>query len=285
MHSALERHADAFPVIVIESIRLGEKTGRLDIVLRELADQLEKDHEFISRVKSAMIYPGLQFLVLFGVICLLTFLFAGSQTLIKGLLVFGAIIPVSYVGLHQIRSTASGRKSLKKIRNSIPVIGGLFKKIAWARFCRVMALMINSAMPADQAVRQAARSADNPLITEEMRKVESRLRNGDGFAESIVEISSLPLVIKEMMLIGEQTGKMDETLDKAAEWYEEQVRQTLKILPKLIGPAMVIIVGVIVGYLIYRIYIVEYLGTLMKDRKSTRLNSSHIPLSRMPSSA
>ncbi len=262
-YSAIARYADSFPVVFTETIKVGEKTGRLDIVLRKLADQLEKDHEFISRVKTAMIYPGLQFLVLFGVICLLTFLFVGPEILIKGLLVFGGIILVSYFGLHQIRNTVSGRKSLKKIRNSIPVIGGLCKKIAWARFCRVLALMINSAMPADQAVRQAARSADNPLITKEMRRVESRLRNGDGFAESIVEISSLPLVIKEMMLIGEQTGKMDETLDKAAEWYEEQVRQTLKILPKLIGPAMVLIVGVIVGYLIYRIYIVEYLGILM----------------------
>ena len=116
--------------------------------------------------------------------------------------------------------------------------------------------MINSAMPADQAVRQAVRGADNPLITEEMRSVESRLRNGDGFAESIVGISNLPPVIKEMMLVGEQTGKRDETLDKAAQWYEEQVSRILKILPKLIGPAMVLNVGIITGYLAYKIYIV-----------------------------
>ena len=123
------------------------------------------------------------------------------------------------------------------------------------RFSRSLSLMLSSALPVSKALEQAASTTGNIVIQEEIEKAKWGLSQGRSLTESLGKTTQLPPLVMEMISVGEQTGKTDETLRRVADWYEDSIDNTLRILPKIITPVMTIIVGLIVVCIVIKFYI------------------------------
>lgn len=257
---AVKFYKDAFPLFFLESIRVGEISGRLDETLADLADYLEKQQELVRKVKSALIYPCIQLTVALGVVCLLTALFGGFETLIIAFYILIVAFFLLYFLISWAKTTKKGKRALASFKLSLPLIGSLTRRIAMVRFSRSLSLMLSSAIPVNKALEQAASTTGNMVIQEEIEKAKWGLSQGKSLTESLGKTTQIPPLVMEMISVGEQTGKTDETLKRVADWYEDSVDNTLRLLPKIITPVMTIVVGLIVAYVVIKFYIGTYLS-------------------------
>ena len=259
---AVEFYKDAFSPFFLQSIRVGEMSGRLDETLADLADYLEKQQELVRKVKSALIYPCIQLTVALGVVCLLTALFGSFETLIIAFYILVVAFFLLYFLISWAKTKKKGQRALASFKLSIPFIGGLIRKIAMVRFSRSLSLMLSSALPVNKALEQAASTTGNIVIQEEIEKAKLGLSYGRSLTESLGKSTQIPPLVMEMISVGEQTGKTDETLKRVADWYEDSIDNTLRLLPRIITPVMTIIVGLIVACIVIKFYLGTYLSIL-----------------------
>ena len=277
LSASLAKHPKVFPPLMINMCRAGEVGGFLDAVLLQIAENYEAEVKLRNKVKSAMTYPVVVFVMaIISVIGMLLFIvptFAGMFETLGGelpaptkFLVFLSDAMRWFVPLMVVLTVAgtvtwSRIKHLEKVRNVVdpltlkaPVFGQLIAKIALSRFSRNLGTMIRSGVPILQALDIVADTTGNMVLTKAVRDVQNSVRQGETLAGPLANHKVFPSMVVQMLAVGEDTGAMDTMLYKISEFYDQEVEATTEALTSLIEPLMIAVLGTLIGGMIIALY-------------------------------
>jgi type IV pilus assembly protein PilC len=280
LSEALDKHPKVFSRLYVEMVRAGEIGGILDGVLLRLADQLENDQELRRKVKSAMTYPivvfvlailAASFMLIFivpifarmfedlgGTLPLPTRVAMGISdilTSIWGVFVYAGMF-AAVIGFLRWKNTEQGRRIWGRASLRIPFkIGDVIQKVALARFARTLGTLSAAGVPILQAIEITATSSGNWVIENALLKSRDAIREGIPIYKPLEDEPVFPLMVTRMIAVGEETGNVDGMLTKIAEFYESEVDAAVKALTSIIEPLMIVVVGGIVGGIIIAMYL------------------------------
>lgn len=278
LSQAMGKHPKIFNDLFVAMVRAGETGGNLEEVLERVAVQLEKDDNLRRTVRSAMVYPILigafAVLTLIGMVLFIIPIFAkmfkdlhGQLPLITRFMIgvsdamrsyWYLLILVPIVGVWAFRKwkrTNRGGLLWDQLKLRFPMkIGDIVRKIAVARFARTLGTLTASGVPILQALDITAKTAGNRVISDPMSEVAERVREGQPLAVPLARTGVFPVMVTQMLSVGEETGAVDTMLHKLADFYDDEVATMLKSLTSIIEPLMMIGVGVIVGVVVIAMY-------------------------------
>ena len=277
---SLRRHPKVFDPLYTNLVQAGEVGGILDTILNRLAVYIEKAMKLRRQVRGAMVYPSIVLIVFIGVLSiLLAFVIPGFQNMFKD---FGAkdelpvltrgVMAVSHffvgnfiwffllatgliVALAYLYKTPPGKRQIHKLMLKAPVLGGVLRKIAVARFTRTCGTLLSSGVPILDALEIVAKTAGNVIVEEAIMFARARISEGKNMAEPLAEINVFPGMVVQMVAVGEQTGALDTMLSKIADFYEEEVDVAVGALTSLIEPVMMVGIGGTVGVVLIAMYL------------------------------
>ncbi len=275
---ALSKHKKIFDDLYVNMVDAGEIGGALDTILIRLAAYREKADALVRKVKGALIYPSVIFIVAIGVTAaMLTFIVPVFAKLFSGL---GAELPgpTKFVlGLsHFLRSnfitgliflvllaigfkfysrTDHGRLLIDKILLKLPLIGELLRKSAVSRFTRTLGTLISSGVSILEALDITAKTAGNKVIQNAIKKSVISIAEGETITQPLKETGVFPPMVTQMISVGEKTGGLDDMLNKIADFYEEEVDAAVSAITSIIEPVVIIFMGVIVGGILISMYL------------------------------
>ncbi len=278
LSDALARHPKVFNPLYVAMVRAGEAGGILEEALERTADQLEKDDSLRRQVKSAMMYPTVimtfAFIVLFALIAFIVPVFAGvfadfggelplitkvtvaMSDVAKGqwyLFIVG--IPAALFGFKKFRTSDFGRPKWDAFRLKIPMkIGATVQKIALARWSRTFSSLYAAGVPIMQAIEVTGQTAGNAVIERTMEAVIESVKSGGSIAAPLKEAPIFPVMVSQMIAVGEETGGLDAMLSKVADFYEDEVEAAVKALTSILEPIMIVFVGGVVGFVVIAMY-------------------------------
>lgn len=279
LSNALARHPKVFSELYIAMIRAGETGGFLEDALVRVADQLESQDRLRRQVKGAMVYPIVVFTVAIGVmIGMLAFIipvFAGvfksfggklptltllimhASNFVRGywfVLIFG--VPALIFAFHKWKGSEHGRPVWDRTRLKAPVkIGTVVQKVALARWSRTLSSLTSAGVPTLEAIDVTGRTAGNTVVERAMQTVHDSVQGGGTIASALGREEVFPALVTNMVRVGEETGALDSTLAKVADFYEEQVEIAVKSLTSILEPIMIVFIGSIVGFMIIAMYL------------------------------
>lgn len=269
---ALQKHPKVFSGLYVNMIRSAEAGGILDQVLDRLSGFLEKEQETRGKVKSAMTYPavvfsfamlmlvGLMFFVLpkFKVIFetmgltlpLTTKIMLNSSDYLQNYWYIALVFMAGMVVfLKVVVKTEKGRYAIDAAKLKVPVFGDLILKTAVSRFARTFGTLISSGVPVLRALEIVSDTAGNLVVSETVGRARTSIKEGDKISTPLFASKVFPLMVTQMIAVGEETGRLDQMLAKVANFYDEEVDATLKALTSLIEPMMIVGLGLIVGFI------------------------------------
>lgn len=277
---ALKRHPKIFDELYVNLVQTGEVGGILDTVLNRLANYIEKRLKLISQVRGALAYPSIVMVILVGIVTvLLVFVipafenlfadFGGQQSLPKltqAVIWFsrafvGAlpiIIPITIlinVAAVWFYRTPKGKTLVHKTLLKIPVLGTVLQKSAVARFCRTLSTLLHSGVPILDGLEVCAKSAGNVVITAGIMFTRTKVSEGQNLADPLMEAKVFPHMVVQMISVGEQTGSLDNMLEKVADFYEDEVDVAVAALTSLLEPLLMVVVGLVVGVVLLAMYL------------------------------
>ena len=275
---ALRSHPKVFSDLFINMVAAGEAGGILDTVLLRLAVFLEKNEALARKVKGAMIYPSVIMAVAaIAVTVLLVFviptfesMFASVDLALPGptrlviwmsgmlqaywWLLLGLVIAAVW-GVRMYYRTSAGRLQLDKLLLRVPIIGDLLRKTAVARFTRTLGTLLSSGVSILDGLEITARTAGNRVIHDAVMRSRSSIAGGETIAEPLKESGVFPPMVTQMINVGEQTGTIDEMLDKIADFYDDEVDTAVEALLAAMEPILIVFLGVVVGGMIVSMYL------------------------------
>jgi type IV pilus assembly protein PilC len=275
---ALAKHPKVFSPLYVAMVKAGEAGGVLEQSLERISDQLEKDDALRRQVKSAMAYPtvvlAFAMCVLIGLIAFIVPVFVavfkdfgGDLPLItrftvslshvvtgQWYILLGGSIG-AFIGFKKWRTSAWGRPQWDRIRLKFPFkIGTVVQKIALARWSRTFAALYSAGVPIMQAIEVTGETAGNAVVEEAMADVIESVKSGGSIAEPLKQASIFPMMVAQMIAVGEETGNLDAMLTKVADFYEDEVAAAVKALTSILEPIMIMFVGGIVGFIVVAMY-------------------------------
>jgi type IV pilus assembly protein PilC len=276
---ALRRHPRVFDDLYVNLVAAGEIGGILDTILNRLAVYIEKAVKLRGQIKSALFYPVGIMVVAIGVIAVMLikviptfenmykemghaelpgatkFVISISHGFInKWYLYVGTVVGI-VVGSTMMRRTEGGKEIFDRMLLRLPVMGGTLRKIVVARFTRTLGTLLTSGVPILDALDICARTAGNKVVEQGIMKARDKISEGHDMAGPLAESRVFPTMVVQMIGVGEQTGAMDQMLQKIADFYEEEVDSAVSALTSLIEPIMMAFLGVVVGGLIIAMYL------------------------------
>jgi type IV pilus assembly protein PilC len=269
--AAVEAHRLVFPKYFTSMVQSAELTGRLDEVLDQIAKYMDRDLETRRKVKSAMSYPAvIGVMSLLTIVVLAGFVLPRFKTFFDS---FDAKLPLptrmlmavtdfsvdygKYVGLGflvvvgaivGITRLESGKLKRDSFLLKIPQVGKLIRLAIVERFCRILSVMVEAGVPLPDAVEVASETSSNRVFRRGLKKVREQMIEGGGLAAPITESGLFPSAARQMIKVGEATGTLDEQLGAAAYHYGRELEYKLKRFTDLFEPAMIIFMGVCVGF-------------------------------------
>ncbi|MBM4246919.1 MAG: type II secretion system protein GspF [Deltaproteobacteria bacterium] len=274
---ALGQHPKVFPPIYINMVKAGEIGGVLDHVLARLTDYLERADELRDEVRSAMVYPLiLLFTAFVSVTVLLTYVLpkfgaifnqAGQSLPFSARMLLGLSDAMrSYwwagllvtaglaVGVVHFLRTPGGRLRWDQAKLRIVLLGDLTRKVAVARFARTLGTLLRSGVPMLQALEIVRDVAGNLVLSRAIDEVKVGVRGGSGVAAPLNHSGVFPPLALQMISVGEETGKLDEMLIQVADYFDKEVRQSVKRLTSLLEPALLLVGGVVVAFVVLSMF-------------------------------
>ena len=274
---ALARHPKAFNRLYVAMVRAGETGGVLDTVLVQLAETLEKQVALKQKIKSAMTYPVVVFVMVIGIVAaMLIFVVPMFTVLYKDLggelplptrILIGisavvskfsyVVVAVAVAGTWRFRkyaATEKGRHVLDKLVLKTPVFGPLFHKTALSRFARTLAVLIRSGVPILQALEIVSETAGNEVMRRAVIDIQTAVKEGQTLARPMAEHKIFPTMVVQMLAVGEETGAMDTMLEKLAEFYDQEIEAMVAALTSLIEPLLIAFMGAAVGGMVIALY-------------------------------
>jgi type IV pilus assembly protein PilC len=274
---ALAKHPKVFDNLFCSLIHAGEMGGILDTILNRLAQYIEKRTKLAAQVKGAMSYPlislGIALLVtgvLLGWVvptfenmfkdfggelpALTVFVIGISKNFTAGLPYIVVIGTAAYIGFKAFTTNPKTMPIWHKMLLSSPIIGNVLRKIAVARFTRTLGTLLSSGVPILDALEVVSRAAGNVIVERAIRFSAEKIREGRTMAEPLMETKVFPQMVVQMIGVGEQTGALDQMLNKVADFYEEEVDVAVGAMTAAIEPLMMVVIGGMVGFLMIAMY-------------------------------
>ncbi len=274
----LRRFPDEFDRLTCSLVEAGEQGGILDTILLRLCAYKEKALALKGKIKSAMVYPisilAVAFIVtailMIFVIPVFSEMFSSFGAELPGptkiamaisdvfveywYIVFGAPIAMIY-SIKRIYKTPKGRYQLDELLLNIPVLGDVLRKAAVARFCRTFSTLVAAGVPILEALDTVAETAGNVVIEEVILSSKVSITQGQSLAEPLEQSRIFPLMVTQMISIGEQTGSLEEMLAKIADFYEEEVDTAVDAMTSLMEPFIMAFLGIVIGGLVIAMYL------------------------------
>jgi len=280
LSDALRKHPEVFNDLYVAMVQAGETGGILDSTLIRVADQLEKDAALRRQIKAAMIYPamigGFAFVVLFALVAFLVPVF---ETIFKD---FGGELPaitkftvwlshmftqrfyVLFGGIAGVvwafktwKRTERGQMQWDRLKLKFPMkIGDIVQKVALARFSRTFSGLIAAGVPMLEAIEITGKTAGNKVVEKAMYDVRESVKKGGSLTAPMMLVpEAFPVMVTQMIGVGEETGALETMMSKIADFYEEQVAAAVKALTSILEPIMILAVGGIVGFIVIAMYL------------------------------
>jgi len=275
--TALAKHAQVFPPLMINMVRAGEVGGFLDEVLISVAENFEDEVKLRGKIKSAMTYPVIVFIIailaMIGMLLFIVPIFSGMFESLGGTLPLPtrilvwlsnfmkwAIVPIA-VALGAFAYWWSKHKNDRGVRERVdpwklkaPVFGQIARKLAIARFTRNFGTMIHAGVPILQALDIVGTTSGNVVIEHATKDVQDSVRRGESLAGPLAAHPVFPPMVVQMIAVGEDTGALDAMLQKVADFYDQEVEATTEQLTSLIEPIMIVVIGSIIGAMVIGLY-------------------------------
>jgi type IV pilus assembly protein PilC len=280
LSDALKRHPDVFNELYVAMVQAGETGGILDQTLVRVATQLERDAALRRQVKAAMIYPSLiGGFALIVLVALVAFLVPVFEKIFDD---FGGELPAItkftvwlshmitgrwYVMIAAVagvvwlfrywKKSDTGKVQWDRIKLKFPMkIGGIVQKVALARFSRTFSGLIAAGVPMLEAIDITGRTSGNKVIEMAMDDVRDSVKRGGSLTAPMAAVpEAFPVMVTQMIGVGEETGALETMMTKVADFYEEQVEAAVKALTSILEPVMIVIVGSIVGFIVIAMYL------------------------------
>jgi type IV pilus assembly protein PilC len=273
---AMQGHPGVFPDIMVSMVEAGEVGGVLDVVLERLAVHFEKENKLTSNVKSALAYPAVVLTIAAGaVVFILTFvlprfvsLFASLNMTLPaptrallmvstflqqyGILVAAVLTAIVY-GLRLYFRQPQGQRVFERIMLLVPVMGTLWRKVAVARFSRTLSTLLRGGVPIITALEVVKKATGNLRMVGAISAAQEGVSEGLGLAATLGTSGVFPPMVVQMTAVGEETGEIDKMLEKVADFYENDVDDTVSRLSSLLGPILIGTLGVVIGAIIVSI--------------------------------
>ena len=268
---SLKPHEKIFGQLFINMIESGEISGKLEEVLKRLYLQFKKNHELLSKVKGALIYPiviliamsGIGTFIMIAVVPKITAMFKdfnaelplATKLLIKfsdslvanGLLYLVALIVV-ILTIVQLIKTKRGRYAFHGLLLKLPIFSPIIKKINLARFARTTSSLLKTDIMIIKSFQIAANVLGNVHYRQALMEMSDKIKKGGTINEVVANYPKLfPPVVAQMIAVGEDTGELDYILEELAEFYEGEIDQTMNNLPAIIEPILILALGLVVG--------------------------------------
>jgi type IV pilus assembly protein PilC len=277
LSAALAKHPKAFSRLYVAMVRSGETGGSLDSVLTRLATTIEQQVELRRKVKSAMTYPivvGLiVVLILIAMLIFVVPMFKGMYHDLNAKLplptlvllavsnAFKKFFPLVFLGagfgvwsLKRYANTPAGRRRYDAFKLRAPVFGPLAHKTALARFSRSLAALVRAGVPILDALEIVSETAGNVIVAEAVADTQAAVKAGESLARPLEAHPVFPPMVTQMIAVGEETGALDELLEKIADFYDAEVEATVDALTSLIEPLLIVVMGVAVGGMVIALY-------------------------------
>ncbi len=269
--NALAKHDDVFSELFINMVAAGEISGKLDEIMENLTNQMKKDHTLIVKVRSAMMYPavivvamvGIGIVMMITVIPQMLAIYADTEAELplptKVLLVISnsltdygiyiaAVLVALFFVLMRARKTAQGKRLLHKLFLKTPIMSGIIKKINLARFTRTLSSLLKTDIPIVQTLQVISKTLGNVYYKKAMLSASEKVKKGITISRTLQESPKLfPPIVVQMINVGEESGTLDTITEEIANFYEEDVDQTMEGLSTIIEPVLMLIIGAIVG--------------------------------------
>jgi type IV pilus assembly protein PilC len=278
LNQAKRKHPKAFDDLYCNLIASGEQSGSLDIMLRRLAEFIEKNVALRAKIKQAMIYPVaiavfaiiVAIFMLWKVIPIFATIFRDLGAELPALTAF--VVNLSdfvekniffvFAGLiafvlafRYYRSTTAGRWTTDRLLLKLPLFGGLIFKVSMTRVTRTLATLISGGVPMLEALKITSTTAGNVVVEKEIIDARKLVSEGKTMADSFKQAGRFPTMMLQMINVGEATGTLDEMLSKLANFYDDEVNTAVSALLSVMEPIMMIFVGGIVGGLVISMYL------------------------------
>ena len=274
--NSLKDHKNVFSDIYISIVGAGEASGNLDVVLLRLADFLEKQASLRSKVRSAFVYPIFMFVIGSGVLAfMMTFvipkitkIFEESQKALPYstvilintsnfiteyyYLIFIFLVGLAYILLRYVK-TDKGKEQKDRLSLKIPIFGKINRMVILARVTRTLGTLLSSGIPLLDALRIGGEVSGNQVYINSLQNVSENVKEGTSLARPLEQSGVFPPMMTRMIAVGEQTGELEEMLNKVADSYDQQVETTLSALTSLLEPIMIVVMGGIVGFIVFAI--------------------------------
>jgi type IV pilus assembly protein PilC len=281
LSDALQKHPQVFPPIYSRMIAVGERTGSLDVVLRQLATHLEKEQAIIKRVRGALAYPAFVILLAIGVVAIVVT--TALPPLMSLFEEFDAELPlptkivlavshyanaywlhasvvlvvVAVIGGVYVRQPR-GRRQLDYALLRMPLLGSIVVLSNAARFSGTTAILLRAGIPVSEVVNLAIDTTGNRIVRERLREVEEQLLRGEGLSKPLADSKIFPPMLVQMVEVGEETGTLDSNLETMAGFYTSQVDERISAVTGMITPALTLIVGALVALIALSIIMPMY---------------------------
>jgi type IV pilus assembly protein PilC len=279
LSDSMARHPKVFNPLFVAMTQAGEMGGVLEDALIRVADQLQKDAALRRQIKSAMVYPVLVIIFAVGVMmALVAFLvpvfvgvfkqFGGELPKLTQVSVFLSEMVTGYwwlmflttaataISFVKWKKTSWGRRQWDHFRLHVPAkIGTIVQQVAVARWSRTLASLTGAGVPLLQALEITGRTGGNVAVEEAMDGVIASVKRGGTIAAPLAAAPLFPAMVTHMVGVGEETGALDQMLDRVAEFYEEQVEASVKALTSILEPIMIVVIGGIVGFIVISMYL------------------------------
>jgi type IV pilus assembly protein PilC len=275
---AMKKYSNTFDALFTNMISAGEAGGILDVILRRLSVFVEKAAKLKRAVVSASVYPAVIVLVAIGVvIVIMLWVIPVFASLFEGMnapmplptrIVMGAsaflsqfILPIVAMaillgfGLRYYYRTEQGREFFDRMLLAVPVVGMVIKKIAIARFSRTLSTLMSSGVTILEGLDITAGTAGNVIIQKALMNARKQVEEGKTLVEPLKKEAIFPPMVTQVVSVGEQTGELDQMLEKLADYYEEEADSAIASLLTLMEPVMIIFLGVIIGGIVISMYL------------------------------
>ncbi len=271
LSDCLDRHPKIFPEYYRGILRSAELTGQLDTVLDQLAKYLERDLEARRKIKAAMIYPAMIMgMSLVTVVVLATFVLPRFKVFFASLhatlplptrmllamtdfftqwwwAVLAGLVTAAVAVFAGLR-TEPGRYVRDRLFLATPVLGDTIQFALVERFCRILSSMVSAGVSLPEALRVATESLRNLVFIRSLSQVGEAMLEGEGLAQPLAGTGLFPTTAAQMMRVGEETGTLDTQLEVTARYYEGELDYKIKKLTSLFEPAVIIVMGLVVGF-------------------------------------
>lgn len=274
---ALRVNSEVFPPIMINMVAAGELSGNLEICLDRLTEHFEKDNALSAKIKGAMTYPIVVFIVMILVVIVVMvmvipnfssmfeemgtqlplatrIMVAASNFIIHKWWLLIIIVAAIIAGCKAFKRSSVGEQLFANMAIKMPIFGNMTIKSACSRFARTMSTLMASGISMIDAVEQVAKMMDNKIIRDGLLDAKTQVAKGIPLSKPLKDMEMLPPMLSAMTKIGEETGDIEEMLSKVADYYDEEVEEATNKLTAAMEPLIMVVLACIVGMIVAAVY-------------------------------